>query len=154
GPADRPRIVPRLGLVALGVLLWARCLVFPDTVASDSLDASWMQALSYFYANNFRAGVDYVFTYGPLGSFLTRAYDPALYWQRYAWELVVKGVAVAVVLLALAPLRPRVLWPFAAVVLILLLPAHADCLYFAGVLAAGILLLDAASRGARWGLVL
>ncbi len=54
------------------------------------LDDSWEQALGYCYKHRLQAGADYLFTYGPLGYFLHRAYDPDLYWHKLGWELAVK----------------------------------------------------------------
>jgi hypothetical protein len=105
----RDRIVAALwrgaGMVVIGTLavaLWLSLLDFPSFVAGgDDLDASWQQALGHFLTHRFQAGADYLFTYGPLGYFYTTAYDPALFWYKFAWELAFKLLAV-VVLVALA----------------------------------------------------
>src|SRR5689334_3228774 len=112
-PADAPalprlRVTPwGLVLVALTLVMWARFLVFPSLIAGNSLDPSWMQALAHFYRTGAQAGTDWVFTYGPLGSFATWAYDPDLYWQRYAWELVIKLATAVIICVSLAGLPAR-----------------------------------------------
>lgn len=70
-------------------LLWLSLLRFPVPM-EPTLDPSWQQALGHFYQRNFQAGVDYIFTYGPLGYFLTNFYNADLFWQKILWELEVK----------------------------------------------------------------
>jgi hypothetical protein len=74
-------------LAALTLVLWISLLSFPTFVAGDSLDQSWQQCLGYFLRHRLQAGIDYIFTYGPLGYFTTTAYDPDLFWPKFAWEL-------------------------------------------------------------------
>jgi hypothetical protein len=82
-------------VLALLFLLWLSLLDFPSFVAGgDNLDSSWQQALGYFLTHRFQAGVDYVFTYGPLGYFHTTAYVPELFWWKYAWEIGMKAAIV------------------------------------------------------------
>src|SRR5262249_35254198 len=57
--------------------------------------------LGHFLKHRSQAGVDYVWSYGPLGYFTTAAFDPDLFAARVAWELVVK-LALAWLLLRLA----------------------------------------------------
>jgi len=73
----------------LFAFLWLSMVEFPVPL-EPTLDPSWQQALGHFYQHNFQAGVDYIFTYGPLGYFLTNAYNADLFWQRMLWELEVK----------------------------------------------------------------
>lgn len=95
------RYVPLICRV-LGVLsLWLALLDFNGANTSGSLlDDSWAEGLGYLLKNHFQAGADYLFTYGPLGYFTTWAYDPDLYWYKFAWELGVK-FAYALTLMAL-----------------------------------------------------
>jgi hypothetical protein len=77
---------------------WAACipvvavvaLAFPRIIATTDIDQSWGQALGYFYKHHMQAGVDYIFTYGPLGYFASRIYDRDLYFQYFAWEIIIK----------------------------------------------------------------
>jgi hypothetical protein len=71
-------------------LLWLSLLYFGAPTASTGLDASWTQAFAYAFKNNFQAGVDYIFTYGPLGYFyhgLSR-YDVDLFYKFIAWQII------------------------------------------------------------------
>jgi hypothetical protein len=133
--------------VAVFVLLWVALLDFSKQVAGPGLDPSYAQAFGYFLRHDFQAGKDYIFTYGPLGYFLHTAYDPALYWYKYAWEMSVKFIFVWVLFRVLqnyAALSTRLL--FSAVVLAFapyLLRMH-DSLYLFLIFAGGMLALNAA----------
>jgi hypothetical protein len=84
-----------LGLAA-ALLLWINFLAFP-IVEPPSLDASWARVLAYHLLHRSRAGVDYVYGYGPLGFFLTGVYVPALFVPKLLWEAVVKLFLVAAI---------------------------------------------------------
>ncbi|HXG13454.1 MAG TPA: hypothetical protein VNK04_27090 [Gemmataceae bacterium] len=110
------------------LLLWVVLLDFPTFTAGPALDHSWQQALGYFLKNRLQAGTDYIFTYGPLGYFYTRAYDPDLFGPKYAWELIIK-MAIA---LAVVRVGSRIPQPTARAVFflaVLFLPDHPDALY-------------------------
>lgn len=83
--------------VAVGAI-WAMAFIsllsFPSYTAANDLDASWSQAYGHFLAHGFQAGVDYVFTFGPLGYFFTQAFQPELFWQAYIWQLATKLLLV------------------------------------------------------------
>ncbi len=55
--------------LALTPLLWITQFHWPYYDSSIRLDPSWQRALEHFMSTSQRAGVDYVFTYGPLGAF-------------------------------------------------------------------------------------
>jgi hypothetical protein len=143
-----------LVLVALTLVMWARFLILPSLVAGSSLDPSWMQALGHFYRTDAQAGTDYVFTYGPLGSFATIAYDPDLYWQRFVWELAIKLAGAVVICAALAGLPSRRLTLLGAAAAIVFVPYHFDAIYQVTLLAAGVLLLDGVCRRRPWAVAL
>jgi hypothetical protein len=132
-----------------GLALWLGLLDFAGWVGGQGLDPSWMQCLGYFLEHRLQAGVDWVFTYGPLGSFVCPVYYPGLFWWKYAWELAVKA-ALAAVLLALAAWLPG--WVSRAAylaLLLVLLPGTVDTVYLLGVVAVGLLpLLAERRRGA------
>jgi hypothetical protein len=144
----------RLILAALTVMMWGCFLVFPSAVASDELDLSWMHSLGHFYHTGAQAGTDYVFTYGPLGTFATWTYDPDTYWQRYLWELAVKLALAVVITGSLAALPQRGLTLLGATLLIALVPCHFDTIYEVGLLALGVQLLDGVCRGRPWAALL
>jgi hypothetical protein len=84
-------------MLIVGAVLWFSSLQTP-LVLAPSLDNSWMHALGYFSQHDFQAGVDYIFTYGPLGHFSTRAHNPALFWPKLYWEVSIKGIIAALLL--------------------------------------------------------
>jgi hypothetical protein len=86
------RALRSVSLLAAGLFLWMALLDFPQRAFGLNFDESWAQALGHFLKHHFQAGVDYIFTYGPLGYFLPPTYDPDLFWHKYAWEIVVKAV--------------------------------------------------------------
>jgi hypothetical protein len=75
-----------LGLVGL---IGLSLLSFGAPPASINLDASWTQALGYAFKNDFQAGVDYIFTYGPLGYFwASSSYDSDLFYLFITWQII------------------------------------------------------------------
>jgi len=60
-------------------LLYLSMLNIPSRIATTNLDQSWAQCLSYFYEKGFQPGIDYIFTYGPLGWLRTGAFNSFLF---------------------------------------------------------------------------
>jgi hypothetical protein len=118
-----------------------------------SLDDSWKQALGYCYKCRLQAGADYLFTYGPLGYFLERAYDPDLFWHKLAWEVTVK-LAFTLILVQLLAAYPswiaRVIAYWALLLSARLILGIPDLYYIFFMLAQGVLLIR--SRGQPFGL--
>jgi hypothetical protein len=77
------------------IVVFIATLNFADALPGPGLDMSWCQALTYFFKHNCQAGVDYLFTYGPLGFLLTCVHDPDVVWLRFAWEVAMKAVLAA-----------------------------------------------------------
>jgi hypothetical protein len=118
-------------LLVLG--LWLALLDFPKFVAGPELDRSWQQALGYFCTHRLQAGVDYIFTYGPLGYFTAGGaglpvYDAELFWPKYAWEVLIK-LAAAVAIVRAGWRIPHPLARVLFLALAFLIPAHPDALY-------------------------
>jgi len=85
--------------VAFFVLLWLARFNPPILSTTFSLDDSWQQAYSYFHAQGFQAGVDYVFTYGPLAFLEVGQFANSEFWTRvlvyeFGFELAVAFVLV------------------------------------------------------------
>ncbi len=128
-------------MVGMGLFLWAALIALPSHVAANDLDQSWEQVLGFFLARGSQAGSDYVFTFGPLGYFTTTVYNADLYWARYAWELVVKGLIAINLMTLLAMVRSASLRWLLFAGIFLFLPFSAEPLYYCGVLSAAALLL-------------
>jgi hypothetical protein len=100
-------------LFLAGMLIWAALLELPLHVAGPELDPSWAQSLAHFCKHRFQAGEQYVFTYGPLGYFITPNYDADLFWFKVAWELILKlilAVAVLRITRHVLPFLPRLIF--------------------------------------------
>lgn len=108
------------------VVLWIALLDFPVVGAHGPLDDSWQEAYGYCFKHRLQAGVDYIFTFGPLGTFYTSAYDPDLFVCKLIWELIFKLV-LALVILRVARFSGRlpavILF---ALVLVFLAPLHRE----------------------------
>ncbi len=130
--------------VNLGVfsLLWLSLLYFGAPTASTSLDASWTQALGYVFKNNYQAGIDYVFTFGPLGYFHhgLSSYDADLFNTFMAWQIIA-ALLLSVFFVAIAAKIDgkidKILYFFLLIVVIS--SFKPDTTYFLGITAAIIL---------------
>jgi hypothetical protein len=130
----------------LFLLLWLSLLDFPREISIQTIDANWILCLGHFLANRYQCGVDYVWTYGPLGYLVHPVYDPDLFWWKYLWEVSIK-LAMAWLLAAWADrLRPG--WTRAIFVLmtLLFLLGAVDALYLFCLIMLGLLPL----RDERW----
>lgn len=65
----------------------------PLETTVPALDPSWVEAYAHFTQTNAQAGVDYLFTYGPLAHFIAPVYDPDLYFLD-----LIMGALIAVLL--------------------------------------------------------
>jgi hypothetical protein len=115
----------RLGWILLIALAWL-ALINPPVVEEIGVDPSWQAALARFFKMRAQAGVDYIFTFGPLGYLFTPAFDNDLFWLRYFVELLFKLIAAAVLVSAagrLPNLFCRMAW---LAVIIFFLPVSAE----------------------------
>lgn len=67
----------------------------PLETTKPALDPSWVEAYVHFTKTGAQAGVDYLFTYGPLGHFIAPAYDPELYLVDIAMAVVIATLLIA-----------------------------------------------------------
>ncbi|HEV8111927.1 MAG TPA: glycosyltransferase [Planctomycetota bacterium] len=133
----RPKV---LLLALLVVLIWITHVTLPIEVPSKNLDVSWSAALSCAAVANLRAGIDYIFTYGPLGVVSTHAYHPEMFGFRIACEGVFRLGLVLVLTrvgLRLGSTLDRILF-FG----LLLLPSSNDAFHYLGAFAVSAWLLD------------
>jgi hypothetical protein len=142
-------VIRLAALALLTIALALTFLAFPEAIATTDLDESWVQSLGYFFKNQRQIGVDYVFTYGPLGFFIHRSYDADLFWHCYAWELIIKLLCAFCI--AWVALRGPV-WPWTLLVLALAAfvfePGIPEALYYVSLLAAFIMVTDRQSSAA------
>ncbi|MDM8560778.1 hypothetical protein [Candidatus Parabeggiatoa sp. HSG14] len=89
---SKPSIFSENFFVNLAILslLFLSMLYFGAPTESTNLDGSWTQAFAYAFKNNFQAGVDYIFTYGPLGYFYhpISRYDADLFYLFITWQVI------------------------------------------------------------------
>jgi len=137
------RLDQRAALLAvLFALLWLAQFRLPETPDSVDLDPSWIRAYSWFFLSGAQAGVDYIFTYGPLGGLQNGAYATGLFWTQVAvWEIVVKGALAAALVLGVARLRGP-LEALVAGLLLLVLPFEIDAYVTLALFAATALQLE------------
>jgi hypothetical protein len=138
-----------LAIFAFLSLIWAALLDFPGDIAADGLDYSYSQGLGYFFKNSYQAGEDYIFTYGPLGYFLHRTYDPDLFYHKLMWEGFVKLIFAIVVINTGSCLRClTVRLAFYGTLLALVMPAlqMPDALYMFVISSCGVLLIGRHQR--------
>lgn len=140
------RLAPPL---LLALLLWASQLTPQLGVAEPPDDGSYQSAMDHFLATGARCGIDWIYTYGPLGACQALTYHPDVVWTKLlVWELVFKAcLALALV---------RALWraaePFQRVVpylALLFAPTWGDGFTFAGLLACVDLALERPESRAR-----
>jgi hypothetical protein len=108
-------------------LVWLLILRPPHVHATVELDASWKQLIGFDYREAVQAGVDFLFTYGPLGYFLAAhpTYLPDLYWQRVRADMVLKALLVIAILLP-AVRMPRVWQQLVYLTVVVLVAPLAD----------------------------
>jgi hypothetical protein len=79
--------VRTLGISILCATIWLAHAVPPFQVPVSDLDVSWAAALDRAAIQGLRAGIDSIFTFGPLGALGTRAYTPELFWTKLVfWQ--------------------------------------------------------------------
>lgn len=81
--------LPFVGALLLTPILWITQFHWTHPDATLRLDPSWQRALEHFMSTGQRAGVDYVFTYGPLGAFNSHIELGELFLARW---ILVEGV--------------------------------------------------------------
>jgi hypothetical protein len=132
----RPRsLVRALGLGLLVAAIWIAHSTVPREVPGGGLDGAWRAALDRAVILNLRAGVDYVFTFGPLGALSTGAYTPELFgFKLLAWTGAVHlGLAILMVRIAL---RMRGALDRILFLVLLLYAGYPDAYVYLGILAA------------------
>ena len=129
-----------------GTLLALALPRLPREDGDLGLDESWQLALGHFFKHRAQAGVDYIWTYGPLGWLTTTSYDPDLLLWKYAWEVVFACALAVMLTVLLATLPTRSLRLGGAACVLLLVEPLPDTLYPAATAVAVILLLRADRR--------
>ena len=127
-------------------VLWLKFLRFPVEDTAPDLDFSWKLSLASFFKQRAHAGVDYVWTYGPLGYFTTDTYDSDLFWLKYVWEMIFAAVLAGLFTRLGAMLPSRSLRVGYIITIFCLLSVQPDTLYPAAMALAVLLTLRAEHR--------
>ena len=139
--ASDPNAVLRwVFLVPAGALLFLALMWMPSVMSEPSLDGSCALGLGHLLKAGARAGVDYVFTYGPLGYFYSPAYVEGLYAAKFAWEVAFAALTTLIVVRLAARIGSGVYRALLMVVAIVMLPAN-EARYFTVIVGAGLYLL-------------
>lgn len=142
GADARRKSLLRVVWFAGGAVLAAFLLDFPYAPSGRFLDAGWALAFGHFLKARQQAGVDYTFTYGPLGFLAVPAFMPGLFWLKYAWAIVFAVVA-SVVATKLMVRMPSAVLAVCWFWLTLRVLPHSETLYIALLVGAPLLhLLD------------
>jgi hypothetical protein len=112
-----------------------------------NIDFAWMLSFAHFHREGFRAGVDYVFTYGPLGFLNSSVYEAGLLAPKLVWEFSFKLVVVVLALRRLRELAGRTARGLCALALLLLLvnQSYPDSGYLAAGFLVGAFLVEHAA---------
>lgn len=131
-------------IYCFAVIAWLSLLILPRVPVAPELDFSWAGALPYFAHRGFHFGTDVIFTFGPLGHFVSYAYTGYFTTERTLWEFVIKALATALFCWVLCELRP-VIRVALAVSIILLLGNNEEAYSFTITLT-GLMLLRSLER--------
>ena len=138
-----------LALQALIAVVLTLSLSSPSIgVATTSIDGSYCAALNELHVRGARAGVDWLYTWGPWGWLQAVAFDERLWLARWlVGDLLVKGLCAVLIVRAAwrLPAFERAL----ALAALFVLEIPGDAVLFVAAYAAFDLALDRPERGAR-----
>jgi len=132
--------------LAIVALVWLSMLYFGTPTATDHLDQSWNQSLGYAFKHNFQAGIEYLFTYGPLGYFYSPSsgYDVDLFYQFVSWHIVF-GLFLTIIFVGHAQKIDNKIDKFIYLFLVITIistPIVFDSKYFLAIIASMILVVS------------
>jgi len=133
-----------MSTTSIFIITWLSFLAFGGAPANDALDPSWTQGLGYAFKHNFQAGIDYIFTFGPLGylSSTFSSYDSDLFYSFVLWQIL-NSFCFAVIFIVFSFQLPHRTdrFVYLALTIILLTIYSYDTRYFLGMIASVSLLL-------------
>ncbi len=128
-----PSLMRSIGFAILCASIWIAHANVPRGNPGNGLDGSWQAALDRAVVLNLRAGVDYVFTYGPLGTLRSHAYTSELFeFKLLAWDGVLL-LSVAILMIRVAS-RIRGKLDRALFLVLLVYPTDIDAYVFIAIL--------------------
>lgn len=126
-------------------LLWLSFFSFPSPKVIN-LDTSWQQILAYAFQHHWQAGVDYIFTYGPLGYFSLKnpSYNAEVFYPTIAWWMIASSLLSLLFLVSGYKLQhwlERFVYFFLLAVIISEVSRFSDSFYFLAMTCATLLLI-------------
>jgi hypothetical protein len=138
--------LPQVGIALISfTLLWLSFFSFPSPKMIN-LDTSWQQLLAYTFQHHWQAGVDYIFTYGPLGYFSLKnpSYQADVFYPTIAWWLVTSSLLSLIFLAVGSKLHhwlERFIYLFLLIFIISEVSRFSDTFYFLAMMGATRLLI-------------
>lgn len=146
-PSTRQLITPGIAAISF-ILLWLSLLTFPSpNPQALDIDASWQLVLAHAFQHSWQAGVNYIFTYGPLGYFVLKNpnYEANLFYPTVFWGIV-SSFCLSSIFLACWYNLPQKLEKFLYLSLLIIvvpeLSHFSDAWYFLGMIGSTLLLLQ------------
>jgi len=133
-----------MGGLCVVALVWLSTISFGAPTASKGLDASWIQSLAYAFEHHFQAGVDYIFTYGPLGYIYPRfCYNADLFYPFIAWNIIIGLFFAAIFVTYTQKIEGKIdKFIYLFLVVIVISSFAADPRYFLGIVASVVLAIS------------
>jgi hypothetical protein len=132
-----PRVpfVAKLAWAALGIFLFVATLTPPNYIGGANPEEGWSQLLTYLTRTGARAGVDFIYPYGPLYYLVLSPYEPTLFWQKIVLELIGKAAATLFLLRLARRMSPTLgaMWLAGLALIQLVFSLHVELFLLAGI---------------------
>gem|GEM_PF-856734 len=140
------KILPGGIIIVIFVLTILSFLNFPSPKIVN-LDTSWQQVLAHAFKHQWQAGIDYIFTYGPLGylSLKNPSYEAVLFYPATVWWIVTSALLAMIFLAFWSQFQhwlERTLYFFILLVVISEVSRFSDTFYFLAMVGMTLLLLQ------------
>ena len=138
-----------LFMTIIFIACWISLLDFPAPMFVD-VDTSWQQFFGYAFKQKLQAGVDYLFTYGPLSYFFLKnpPYDSELFWITVGGKILIYAWLSLIFLMSMIQNTSQKKRWFYMLVIVILLPLFADVsdsLYFFAIVGTTFLMMNRSS---------
>ncbi len=140
------KILPGSIIIIIFILTVLSFLNFPSPKIVN-LDTSWQQVLAHAFKHQWQAGIDYIFTYGPLGylSLKNPNYEAELFYPAAVWWIVTSALLAMIFLAFWSQFQhwgERTLYFFILLVVISEVSRFSDTFYFLAMVGMTLLLLQ------------
>jgi len=140
------KILPGSIIIIIFILTVLSFFNFPSPKVVN-LDTSWQQVLAHAFKHQWQAGIDYIFTYGPLGylSLKNPSYEAELFYPAAVWWIVTSALLAMIFLAFWSQFQhwgERTLYFFILLVVISEVSRFSDTFYFLAMVGMTLLLLQ------------